>query len=165
MGEGLAYQIEQHNQEVQTKLLEYVQVLPPQAFEKLVGRLLGEMGFEEIEVTNYGGDKGIDVRGTLGVGEVIRTKMAVQVKKWKNNVQAPEVQKVRGSLGTHEQGMIITTSGFSEGAQDEAERPDAIPVALVNGQQLVDLLIEHQVLVQRVPYELIYLDVEEVEER
>ena len=57
--------------------------------------------------------------------------------------------------------MIIATSGFSKGAVEEAERPDAVPVALVNGEQLVDLLIEHQILVQRIPYELISLDVED----
>jgi restriction endonuclease Mrr len=34
-------------------------------------------------------------------------------------------------------------------------------VALVNGEQLVDLLIEHEVLVKRVASELINLDVEE----
>jgi restriction system protein len=163
MGEGLAYQIEQHNRDIQKKLLGEVQDLTPVEFEQLVGRLLGEMGFEDIEVTSPGGDKGIDVRGTLVVGDVIRTKMAVQAKKWKNNVQSPVVQQVRGSLGTHEQGMIITTGDFSKGACEEAARPDAIPVALVNGQQLVDLLIEHQVLVKRVPYELLSLDVDEEE--
>jgi len=36
--------------------------------------------------------------------------MAGQVKRWKRNVQAPMVRQVRGSLGTHEQGLIITTS-------------------------------------------------------
>lgn len=160
MGEGLAYQIEQHNRDVRKTLLDKVMGLTPEGFEQLVGRLLGEMGFEDIEVTNHAGDKGIDVRGTLVVGDVIRTKMAVQAKKWKNNIQSPVVQQVRGSLGTHEQGMIITTSDFSKGAYEEAERSDAIPVALVNGVQLVELLIEHQVLVKRIPYELIYLDVE-----
>ena len=60
--------------------------------------------------------------------------------------------------------MIITTSDFSKGAKKEADRADAIPVALVNGQQLVELLIEYQVLVKRVPYELMYLDVDEEEE-
>ena len=161
MGEGLAYQIEQHNREVQKKLLDKIQDLTAEEFERLVGRLLGEMGFEEIEVTSHGGDKGIDVRGTLVVSDVVRTKMAVQAKKWKNNVQSPVVQQVRGSLGAHEQGMIITTSDFSKGAKNEADRADAIPVALVNGQQLVELLIEYQVLVKRVPYELMYLDVDE----
>jgi restriction system protein len=161
MGEGLAYQIERQNREVRKKLLSYVQSLSANEFERLVGLLLGEMGFEEVEVTSYSGDSGIDIRGTLVVGDVIRTKMAVQAKKWKNNVHSPVVQQVRGSLGAHEQGMIITTSDFSKGAQEEAERSDAIPVALVNGEQLVDLLIEHELLVKRVAYELINLDVEE----
>jgi restriction system protein len=79
----------------------------------------------------------------------------------KNNVHSPVFQQVRGSLGAHEQGMIITTSDFSKGAQEEAERSDAVPVALVNGDQLVELLIEHEVLVKRVAYEVINLDVEE----
>lgn len=160
MGEGLAYQIERQNREVQKKLLSHVQSLTAEEFERLVGLLLGEMGFEEVEVTSYSGDSGIDIRGTLVVGDVIRTKMAVQAKKWKNNVHSPVVQQVRGSLGAHEQGMIITTSDFSKGAKEEAERSDAIPVALVNGKQLVDLLIEHEVLVKRVAYELINLDIE-----
>jgi len=161
MGEGLAYQIEQHNREIQKKLLEKVLDLSAEKFEQLVGRLLGEMGFEEIEVTSHGGDKGIDVRGTLVVSDVVRTKMAVQAKKWKYNVQSPVIQQVRGSLGTHEQGMIITTSDFSKGARKEANRADAIPVAMVNGQQLVELLIEYQVLVKRIPYELVNLDIDE----
>jgi restriction system protein len=164
MGEGLAYQIEKQNREVQKKLLAYVQSLCPEEFEGLLGRLLGEMGFEDVEVTSYSGDSGIDIRGILVVGDVIRTRMAIQAKKWKNNVSSPTVREVRGSLGAHEQGMIITTSDFSKGAQAEAERSDAVPVALVNGEQLVDLLIEHEVLVKRVAYELINLDVEEEEE-
>jgi len=161
MGEGLAYQIEKQNRDVQKKLLAHVQGLTAEEFERLVGLLLGEMGFEDVEVTSHMGDSGIDIRGTLVVGDVIRTRMAVQAKKWKNNVSSPTVREVRGSLGAHEQGMIITTSDFSKGAREEAERSDAVPVALVNGKQLVDLLIEHEVLVKRVPYELINLDVDE----
>ncbi|MCD4671698.1 MAG: restriction endonuclease [Anaerolineaceae bacterium] len=163
MGEGLAFRIEQHNLDVRKKLLAHISNITPDDFEQLLGLLLSEMGFENIEVTKSSGDGGIDVRGTLVVGDVIRTTMAVQAKKWKHNVQSPIVQQVRGSLGTHEQGMIITTSGFSKGAQKEAARADAIPVALVNGEQLVDLLIEHHVLTKHVPYELIYLDTNEEE--
>lgn len=161
LGEGLAYQIDQQNRGVKKELLDLVQNLSAKEFENLVSRLLIKMGFVDVEVTKFSGDGGIDVRGTLVVGDVIRTKMAIQAKKWKYNVQAPVVQQVRGSLGTHEQGMIITTSNFSKGAEDEAARVDAIPVALMNGQQLVELLIEHQILVKRVPYELINIDADE----
>jgi len=160
MGEGVAYQIEQQNREVQEKLLEHLISLTAEEFEFLTGRLLAELGFEDIEVTSHGGDRGIDIRGTLVVGDVIKTKIAVQAKKWQNNIQSPVIQQVRGSLGTHEQGLIITTSGFSKGAIEEAERPNAVPVALVDGEQLIELLIEHQILVHRVEYELISLDLE-----
>lgn len=160
MGEGVAYQIEQQNREVQEKLLEHLITLSAEEFELLIGKLLAELGFEDIEVTSHAGDRGIDIRGTLVVGDVIKTKIAVQAKKWQNNVQSPIIQQVRGSLGTHEQGLIITTSGFSKGAIQEAERPDAVPVALVDGEQLIELLIEHQILVHRVEYQLISLDVD-----
>ena len=85
------------------------------------------MGFEEIEVTSRARDGGIDVRGISLVRDVIRARMAVQVKRWKRNVQAPVVQQVRGSLGVHERGLIIMTSNFSKGVREEADRKDATP--------------------------------------
>jgi len=154
---GLGVQIEQHNAEVRQQLHAQLTHMPPGEFEDLIGRLLGALGFRDVEVTARSGDGGIDVRGTLVVGEVIRTRMAVQVKRWRNNVQAPTVQQVRGSLGTHDQGLIITTSDYSSGARTEAERPNAVPVGLMNGEQLVRLLVEHKIGIRRVPYELIEL--------
>lgn len=47
------------------------------------------MGFEEMEVMRSRGDGGIDVRGTWVITDGVSIKMAVQVKRWKNNVQAP----------------------------------------------------------------------------
>ena len=57
--------------------------------------------------------------------------------------------------------MIITTSDFSQGARDEAARVDATPVALMGGEQLVTLLIEHDIGVHRTSYDLIELGEEE----
>ncbi len=157
MGTGLAFQIEQHNNAIRKKLHAQLATMPPADFEALIGQLLTAIGFEEVVVTNRSGDGGIDVRGTLVVGDVIRTRMAVQVKRWKHNIQAPVVQQVRGSLGTHEQGLIITTSDFSTGAREEAQRSSAVPVALMNGQQLVALLAEHNIGVHRNSYDLLEL--------
>jgi restriction system protein len=79
-------------------------------------------------------------------------------------VQAPTVQQVRGSLGTHDQGLIITTSDFSVRARAEAERPNADPVALMNGEQLVALLVEHSIGVRRASHDILTLaDAAEVE--
>lgn len=151
MGRGLAFQIEHHNHQVRKALRERLLAMKPSEFEELISQLLAEMGFEMIEVTKLSGDGGIDVRGTLVVGDVVRMKMAVQVKKWKlkNNVQTPVVQQVRGSLGAHEQGLITTTSDFSTGATIEAAQADKTPIALMNGEQLVMLLMEHGIGVRR----------------
>lgn len=155
--QGLPYQIEVHNREVREHLMQRIKTMDPAAFEELVGELLAKIGFEDVAVTRASGDGGIDVRGTLVSGDVIKTKMAVQVKRWKGNVQAPVVQQVRGSLGAHEQGLIITTSDFSAGARQEAEQPDKTPIALMNGTQMVNLLIEYDIGVVRTCYDLIDL--------
>ena len=91
--------------------------------------------------------------------------MAVQVKKWKpkNRVQSPTVPQVRGSLGTHEQGLIITTSDFSAGARAEAARENAVPVALMNGEQLVTLLAQYELGVARRSHDLLELDEESLD--
>jgi restriction system protein len=158
MGRGLAFQIEQHNRRVREALRKQLLGMDATAFEELMARLLAEMGFEDIQVTKRSGDGGIDVRGTLVVGDSIRMRMAVQVKKWKRNVQAPIVQQVRGSLGTHEQGLIVTTSDFATGAHEEALRPNAVPVALMNGKQLVALLVEYSIGVTRQSHDIVELE-------
>ncbi len=154
---GIAYQIDEANKQAREKLLKHIKTMKPYDFENLISQLLLALGFEEIEVTSRSNDGGIDVRGTLVVGDVIRTRLAVQVKRWKNNVQAPVIQQVRGSLGTHEQGLIVTTSDFSKGARDEATRANATPVGLMNGEQLVDLLIQNEIGITLTPLQLIQL--------
>jgi len=154
---GLNIEIAEHNREVRGQLLERARMGSPAEFEQLVATLLLRMGFDDARVTPLGGDGGIDVHGTLVIGNVVRIRMAVQAKRWKNNVTAPVVQQVRGSLGAHEQGLIITTSDFSKGAREEAERADASPVALMSGEQLADLLAEHEVGVERESHTLFRL--------
>jgi restriction system protein len=156
---GLALQIEQHNHQVGKALHEHLLSLKTDEFEELISMLLAEIGFEMMEVTKLP-DGTLDVRGTLVVGDAVRTKMAVQVKRWKlkNNIQAPVVQQVRSSLGAHEQGLIITTSDFSKSAVSEAAQPDKTPIALMSGEQLVMLMMEHGIGVHRSAPDLFEID-------
>ncbi len=142
--------IKQHYKDVRRRLRENLMKLSPENFEKLVMKLFQKMGFEEVSRTKLSGDGGIDVRGRMVANGVISTKYAIQVKRWKNNVQSPIVQQVRGGLGANEQGCIVTTSDFSSGAKEEANKPDKSLIALINGETLIDLLIKNQVGVQRV---------------
>ena len=154
----LANEIAARNREVRAELLKRAKKGSPEEFENLIGTLLVKMGFEDVEVTSPQRDGGIDVLGTLVVGNMIRIHMAVQAKRWKANVQAPVVQQLRGSLVKLKlgQGLIITTSDFSKGACDEAADA-SYPIALVNGEQLADLLAEHKVGVERERHTLLRL--------
>ena len=156
--ESVAARIKDQNRNVRAARLKLAHEGSPAEFEQLVETLLIRMGFEDVNVTPQGGDGGIDVRGTLVVGGVVKVRMAVQAKRWKGNVGAPVVREVRGSLGAHEQGMIITTSDFSTGARKEAMRHNASPIALMNGTQLAGLLAEYEIGVQRKKYFLLTLD-------
>lgn len=154
---GIPSQVDQHNRKVRTQLHARLMAMPWGEFEELIGKVLAKLGFVEVEVTPRRSDKGIDVRGTMVIGDAVRIRMAVQVKRWKDNVHSPTVQQVRGSLGTHEQGLIITTSSFSPGARKEAVRLDAAPVGLMNGEQLINLLLEKEIGVTKRSLDLFHV--------
>jgi restriction system protein len=65
---------------------------------------------------------------------------------------------MRGSLGAHEQGLIITISDFSKGAKNEAVQADKTPIALMNGEQLVTLLMQYSIGVRSTSYVLFDLE-------
>lgn len=161
---GLRREIDDHNKQVKEDLLKRIRGIPPGEFEDLVGELLTALGFEKVDVSVLSGDGGVDVRGTLVVGDVLPIKMAVQAKRWKANVQAPTVQQVRGSLGAHEQGLIVTTSGFSAGAREEAQKADAAPVGLMDGETLVELLAANDIMSRRTSMDIVELEDEDEEE-
>jgi restriction system protein len=153
----LEHQVKMHNDQVRQQLHEKLLKMPPKEFEELIGKLLVFIGFEDVTVTSFHHDGGVDVRGTLVIGDTIKTKMAIQVKRWTHNVGRPFVDALRGSLGAQERGLIITTSDFAPGAYEGADRPDAVPVGLMNGEKLINLLIEKNIGIQRTNLELIDL--------
>lgn len=140
-------QIENLQTKVRGDLRKYLLEVPPQKFEELIRSLLEEMGFDEAETTAYSNDKGVDVRGILRSNPLSTVKVAIQAKRWKNNVGSGVVRDLRGSLkvADAEQGLIITPSDFTPGAKAEAQSEGKTPIALINGSELVDLLIKYQV--------------------
>lgn len=148
------------NQGVRTELHRRLMQMPPSRFEALIGELLLALGFEEdkLQVTTYSGDGGIDVRGVLNASGVTEMNAAVQVKRWKGSIQAPIVRDLRGSLTVREQGILITTSRFSKGAETEAQAPGKSRISLVDGEKLLDLLMLHKIGVSDEAYTVYSLD-------
>ena len=163
---GLRAQLPQHlysmvtkyNQQVRAEYLQRLLNVDPIVFENLVGSLLTRMGFKDVQVTQRGNDGGIDILCQLQVGDMFIADVAVQVKRWKDNVQRPQVHGLRGSLSAGQRGMIVTTSDFSPGALDDARQVDRVPILLMNGFQLVEELINYGIGVSRHPYQLVALD-------
>ena len=155
---GLERHIDSFNEKQRKLLMEQVMQQSPSDFEKLLTTLFGRMGFSEVSRTPYSGDGGVDVRGIMTVHDVIHIKLAIQAKRWKAKVQSPVVQQLRGSLGTDERGLVVTTSGFSRGAREEARRSSShTPIDLIDGEQLISLLVEYNLGVTKNRYQLLEL--------
>lgn len=158
--QGINGQVRAINLETRAQLGALLHRMPADRFEVLVGNLLLEMGFDEnsVEVTRRSHDGGIDVVGTYRAAGLAEVSAAVQVKRWKKNVGAPTVTQLRGSLQVHQQGIIITTSGFSRRAKEEATAANKSRIGLIDGEELLDLLIKHRVGVAEETLKVLSLD-------
>lgn len=157
---GIDAHVAEINTATRKQLTRLVLAMPPERFEVLIRELLVRMGFDEnsVKVTPYSGDGGIDVTGIYRAAGLTELSAAVQVKRWKGNVGAPVITQLRGSLQVHQQGIIITTSDFSKSARAEAEAPNKTRIGLINGAELIDLLVKHQVGVVKRVLEVTALD-------
>jgi len=152
---GVQQEIAKHNAEAEEQMLQALRDLDPSDFEQLVGELLRAMGITDVEVTAYHGDKGIDVTGAYALADRLEVRIAVQAKRQQATVQRPVVQALNGSLRPHQQGLIIATSDFGKGAREEAARDDKPLIWLINGRELVKLLIANDIGSRRVAVQLV----------
>jgi restriction system protein len=115
--------------------------LPPYGFELICGRLLREHGFEDVEVTQRSRDGGIDGYGLLRSSPFVSLRAAFQAKRYKEVVTRSAVGEFRNALlGRAEKGVFITTGRFTSDAENEASRDGVVPIELIDGEQLVELL-------------------------
>lgn len=159
-------QIEAINQQARKKLRRLVHQMDPQDFEQLIGELLVALGVDEdsVFVTRYSGDGGVDVRGRMVANGITTINVAVQAKRWKGNVGAGVVRDLRGSLKVHEQGILITPSDFTAAAKAEAAEAGKVRISLINGDQLIELMVQHKVGAYEEKYAVVYLDEERWQE-
>ncbi len=152
--------IEKQNELVRNALKTRLHEMDAYQFEFLIADLLKELGYENVEVTKVSGDKGIDIMADLTLEGITDVKTVVQVKRFKegNNIPGKIVTQLRGSAEVDQRGLIMTTSDFTRDAVAEAKAPNKMPVALVNGEKLVSLLIKHKVGVKVENVELYAID-------
>ena len=127
------------------ELLQLLQSLPPNGFERICQRLLRESGFKNVKVTGKTGDGGIDGEGILEINPLMSFKVLFQSKRYQGSVSSSQVRDFRGAMtGRADKGIIITTGRFTQEAKKEAIRDGAPPIELLDGEGLVDLFEKNQ---------------------
>lgn len=138
------------------ELLERARTVHPRRFEELIGELIRRMGYQDVVVTPYFRDGGVDVTARFPCGPITDRRFVFQAKRWRNPVGQRAVRELRGVLEPDEQGVLMTTSSFSASARRLSERWGH-SVVLIGGDELADLLIRHDLGVRRVPTERVTL--------
>lgn len=129
------------------EVLDRVKSCPPEFFERLVVRLLIQMGYggskaEAGRAVGKSGDGGID--GIINEDRLGLDAIYLQAKRWEGVVGRPEIMKFVGALAGQRatKGVFITTSWFTQEAKDYAASSQ-YKVVLIDGSRLADLMIEH----------------------
>jgi hypothetical protein len=130
------------NPDIKRELKEHLLSLSARSFEFFAGEFLVYVGLEAVSVTRYIGDGGIDAHGKLVAGQ-FRIPIGVQVKRHRNNVQRPDIDRFIGALsGRFSEGMFMTTADYTATALQKAST--SIPrILTLNGDQIVSIMVEH----------------------
>jgi restriction system protein len=152
---------ERHVQQVTEEIVAQLRSLRPPQFETLAKHLLMAYGFQDVEVTRVSRDGGIDGYGRLPVG-MAHLNAAFQCKQWKANVGRPDVDRFRGAIqGRFEQGVMCATSTFSPEAQRASFVPGAVPIVLLDGDEIAKIILHKRlgVTTEYLPLNVFSIDV------
>lgn len=119
--------------------------LSPRAFELFAGDLLVYVGLQNIAVTRYVGDGGIDAQGDLlSDSGLVCVPTGVQVKRHRQNVQRSDIERFIGALsGQFHHGIFITTASYARQAQVRASTSPLLRVDTIDGEQIAALMVQH----------------------
>ena len=148
----LALAVATNRAAVEGEVLKAAMALSPTGFEDLVIALLSRMGYGRagsVERTSASGDAGVD--GIISQDPLGLDRIYVQAKRYAEDrtIDRPKIHEFAGALlgKQGDRGVLITTSRFSAGAAQEAERINA-RIELIDGRRLAELLVFYGVGVQ-----------------
>ena len=136
------------NNDLASEVLEAIKNQSPQFFEHLVVKLMQAMGYggwshESGQATQYTADGGID--GIINEDPLGLETIYLQAKRYSENaIGRPDIQAFVGALEMKRarKGVFITTSRFSKDALEYISLIEK-KVVLIDGKQLADLMIKH----------------------
>lgn len=106
--------------------------------ELIIKDLLNAMGYKIAEVSNRGGDRGIDL--TVYKDE-LPPRIIVQVKTSDSQTTEKELQQLKGTMKSGDYGFFVSLSGYCLNANMFlADNPH---ITAINGDKLVDLILKY----------------------
>ncbi|HBH87053.1 MAG TPA: restriction endonuclease [Syntrophaceae bacterium] len=153
--EALEAAYENLRDELADELLAKLKKISPAFFERVVVELLVKMGYggsraDAGKAIGRSGDGGID--GIIKEDKLGLDVVYIQAKRWDNNpVGRPDVMQFAGALQAQRanKGIFITTSRFTDDARNYVSQIGS-KIVLIDGEQLTNLMIEHDVGVSTV---------------
>lgn len=148
--ESLEIEYQKIRENLASQLLDRIKQASPTFFERLVVELLVKMGYggsrsDAGRAVGRSGDGGID--GIIKEDRLGLDVIYIQAKRWdENTVGRPDVQQFAGALQGQRanKGIFLTTSKFTNEAQEYVSRIGS-KIVLINGEQLAQLMIDHNV--------------------
>lgn len=136
------------NNDLASEVLGAIKNQSPQFFENLVVKLMQAMGYggwshESGQATQYTSDGGID--GIINEDPLGLETIYLQAKRYSENaIGRPDIQAFVGALEMKRarKGVFIATSRFSKDALEYISLIEK-KVVLIDGKQLADLMIKH----------------------
>ncbi|MEM3064470.1 MAG: restriction endonuclease [Candidatus Nitrosotenuis sp.] len=150
---------------VESELLEKIENISPQFFERLVLELVRNMGYGiDHAVLGRTGDGGID--GVIKEDKLGLDEIYFQAKRWKGTVPIHQVRDFAGALMANKskKGIFITSSDFSNDAYSFVKNIDS-KIILINGEQLARFMYDYNLGVKvQDTYEIKKIDYDYFEE-
>lgn len=134
----VAEEIEQNTKDFILKTLS--QELKGHALADFVAHLLGTMGYRT-RIAKPGPDGGVDIVAHQDELGFVPPIIKVQVKSTEGSIGDPVLSQLIGKLEQGEYGMLITLGNFSNQAINTARNKSNL--RLINGEELVDLVLQH----------------------
>lgn len=136
--------------ELADELIEKLKKASPSFFERIVVELLVKMGYggsraDAGKAIGRSGDGGID--GIIKEDKLGLDVVYIQAKRWDtNSVGRPDVMQFAGALQAQKatKGIFIATSRFTDDARNYVSQIGS-KVVLIDGDQLSQLMIDHDV--------------------
>lgn len=129
--------ISQGHELIKDKIL----ALAPDEMEELIAIVLRAMGYKT-KVSPRGPDRGVDVLASPDGLGLTQPRIKVEVKHRSGSIGSQAIRSFVGVLRAGDNGLYVSTGGFSKEARYEAERA-TFPITLIDTDDLADLIVAH----------------------